>query len=100
MPNPYRRRFCYDPKLGEVVEIKMPTRASRRKATYPLKSETLGVHSSQRMDAIQESIDVGVPTDFTPDGKAVLESPGHRKRYAEALGYFDKDGGYGDPRRN
>ena len=99
MPNPYRHIFRWNPKTHEVEEVKLPTRAGRRKATYPLCSDTLGVHPDQRMDAVRESINLGVPTDFTPDGRAILESKGHRKRYAEALGYFDKDGGYGDPKR-
>lgn len=99
MPNQYRHIFRYNPATREVEEVKLPTRGSRRKSTWPLKSDALGVHKDQRMDAIAESIAVGVPTDFTPDGRAVLESKGHRKRYAEALGYWDRDGGFSDPQR-
>jgi hypothetical protein len=99
MSHQYKRRFQYDPKTKEVVEVKSPTRAARRKATYPMKSDAVGVHPSQRMEAIAESRALGVPTDFTSDGRAVLESAGHRKRYCEALSYFDKDGGYRDPQR-
>jgi hypothetical protein len=99
MSHHYRRRFVYDPKTKEVIEVTAPSRAARRKATYPMKSDAAGVHVSQRMDAIAESHAMGIPTDFTPDGRAVFESANHRKRYCEAIGHWDKDGGYSDPQR-
>ena len=66
---------------------------------WPLHSDALGVAPSQRDDAIAEAARVGVPTDYDHEGRAVLRSPKHRKELAEALGYFDRNGGYGDPQR-
>lgn len=67
--------------------------------TWPLKSDALGVHPSQVNEAVEQSRKLGVPTEFTPDGRAVLTSQAHRKRYAEAVGFYDRNGGYGDPRK-
>jgi hypothetical protein len=78
----------------------MPTRGSRRrKATWPMKSEALGVMPGQSAEAIQQSRAAGVATHFDEQGYAILESRSHRKKLCEALGYWDKDGGFGDPQR-
>lgn len=64
---------------------------------YPIMSEALAVHPSQREEAIAEAKRLGVPTEFTTRGEPVLTDPGHRKRYARALGFHDRNGGYSDP---
>ncbi len=66
---------------------------------WPMKSEALGVHPDQIGEAREQSIKLGVPTEFTKDGRPILTSPKHRKRYAEALGFHDRNGGYSDPVR-
>lgn len=66
-------------------------------ANWPMESDALGVHPNQVEDARRESERLGVPTDFTRDGRAILVSPAHRKRYARALGFHDRNGGYSDP---
>ena len=68
-----------------------------RSANWPLESDALGVHPSQRKEAYEESVSVGVPTYYNERGQAVLESPAHRKRLCRALGIHDRNGGYGDP---
>lgn len=62
----------------------------------PLASRALGCHPSQigEMQAFLASR--GVRADFTPDGKCLLESRGHRNQVLEARGYRDLDAGYGD----
>jgi hypothetical protein len=35
---------------------------------------------------------VGVPTEFTGDGRAVFRDASHRKRYLKAVGLHDKAG--------
>jgi hypothetical protein len=67
---------------------------------WPMQSDAMGVHPSQCKDAYEQSVRLGVPTRFDrKTGCAVLESAGHRKRFAEALGYYDRNAGYGDPKR-
>lgn len=58
---------------------------------YPILSDVLGVGESQIQEARDHSVQIGVPTNFTPDGRAILESPKHRKEYAEALGYHERN---------
>ena len=70
---------------------------TRPPGNWPMESDSLGVDPSQIKEAEAESIRLGIPTRFTSDGCAVLESPSHRKRLAEAYGYFDRNGGYSDP---
>lgn len=75
------------------------TVTTEKHANWPMKSDALGVHPSQIEEAREESRKMGVPTDFTKDGRAILTSARHRKRYAEAHGIYDRNGGYGDPQR-
>ncbi len=66
--------------------------------TWPQHSDAMGVHESQRAEAYAESVRAGVPTYFDNQGRAVFNSAGHRKRYCETLGYFDRNAGYSDPK--
>lgn len=67
--------------------------------TYPMESDAMGVHPDQVAEATAHMASVGVPTEFTKTGAAVLTSKGHRKAHAEARGFFDRNGGYSDPQR-
>lgn len=66
---------------------------------WPMESDALGVHPSQRQAAYEHSVRAGCPTQFTKDGCAILTSPGHRRKLAESLGMYDRNAGYSDPRR-
>ena len=72
---------------------------AHRPGNWPMKSDALGCGVSQIDEARAESVALGVPTDFDPEGRAILTSAKHRKMYAEATGHFDRNGGYSDPRR-
>lgn len=62
-------------------------------------SDALGVHPKQITEARESAIKKGVPTEFDKKGRPIFTSRLHRKRYCEAYGYFDRDGGYGDAQR-
>jgi len=64
---------------------------------WPLLSDACGVAHDQVKEAHEESVKAGVPTDFTEDGRAILTSPLHRKKYCEAMGMYDRNAGYSDP---
>jgi len=66
---------------------------------WPLVSEAMGVHPSQVQAVMADDRRKGVPTDYTRDGCPIFTSRAHRKRYCEAHGYFDRNGGYGDPQK-
>jgi hypothetical protein len=72
---------------------------SFKSACWPMRSDALGVHPDQIPEAIAEAAKSGVRVNFDGEGRAILESPKHRKEYAESMGFFDRQGGYGDPQR-
>ncbi len=59
---------------------------------WPIYSDGLGVHPSQVKQVEAESKAAGIPTHFTKDGRAVLESRSHRRRYLRYRGFIDRDG--------
>ena len=70
-----------------------------RPGTWPMFSDAAGVAQHQIPEAVEHSRKIGIPTDFTPDGRVIFTSRQHRKRYCEAIGLYDRSGGYGDPQR-
>lgn len=69
----------------------------RQMATWPMKSDALGIHPDQIPKATAHFARIGIPTDYTKDGRAIVTGPRHRKMLAEAMGLHDRNGGYGDP---
>ena len=68
--------------------------------TWPMYSDACGVHESQIGEAYAASVRKGVPTEFDSIGRAIFRDKGHRKRYCEAYGYFDRNAGFGDPQKH
>lgn len=61
---------------------------------WPLYSEAAGVHPDQVQEAQANWAKKGVPTDFTPDGRAVFRSKSHRRDFLKAAGMHDRKGYY------
>lgn len=55
------------------------------KAGWPRESDALGVLSTQAEDAYNESVAIGVPTEFTKNGRAIIRSEAHQRAYSKAL---------------
>jgi len=121
--------YCYETEDGEIVELQMTIAekaerqaidgtirlddgrwakrsiqserpgANQFSGAYPISSESMAVHPSQIKDMAEKAEAAGVPTNFTKDGCPVLRSKGHRRKFAETFGYFDRNGGYSDPQR-
>jgi hypothetical protein len=72
-------------------------RVAHAPGNWPLCSDALGVHPSQVGEAVAHAQKIGVPTEFNSEGQAVFTSAAHRKRYARAVGFRDRNGGYSDP---
>jgi hypothetical protein len=62
-------------------------------------SDAAGVSPEQSVDAMRHSQEIGIPTEFNSQGQAVFTSASHRKRYCEAIGLYDRNGGFSDPQR-
>jgi len=65
--------------------------------TWPLHSDAFGCHPKQIPELRNWTKEQGCPTEYTPDGRAILRDRAHRKALGRAMGYYDKQGGYGDP---
>lgn len=87
--------FHFDSKLGKIVEGRSPQQ--RRTTKWPIHSDSMGVAPSQAKDLEKFLASRGVPTEVDSDGNPVLTGPRHRKRVAEARGFYDRNGGYSDP---
>lgn len=61
---------------------------------WPIYSEAAGVHPSQVQEAQENWKKKGVPTEFTPDGRAVFRNKSHRRDFLRAAGLHDKAGYY------
>lgn len=56
-----------------------------------VESNAMGVHPSQRQEAMAEAERVGVPTHFNEKGNPVFHDRGHWKRYMKAHNFVDLD---------
>lgn len=63
---------------------------------WPKESYAAGVHPAQIEEAHKKSLELGVPTEFSPNGDAIFRDRAHRKRYLKAVGLRDNDAGYSD----
>ena len=114
--------YCFTSSDGDVLELPFgvkgrPARGTRNGKTYrydfaathrgfrdtpgtfPMASEAMGVSHEDIKEAMEVDRRLGVPTEYTPDGRPVFVSRKHRKAYCEAHGFYDRNGGYGDPQR-
>lgn len=70
---------------------------TRPSGNWPQVCTLDGVHPSQVKEAESESVKMGVPTHFTPQGGPIFESPRHRRNYYEGIGMYDRNAGPSDP---
>jgi hypothetical protein len=111
---------------GEVVEVAMPfaehdrrvkndtiTLDDGRKArtywagkskistvpsNYPMVSSAAGVHPAQIKEHMEHLRKMGCgQVNHTKDGDVIFESKSQRKKVCEALGLYDRNGGFSDP---
>ena len=73
--------------------------ARHRPGNWPMLSDAAGVSPDQVGEATRHSREIGIPTEFSRDGRAVFTDRAHRKKYCEAVGLYDRNGGYSDPQR-
>lgn len=59
--------------------------------TWPMYSEGAGVHPDDAQKAADESRKLGVPTDFTKDGRAIFTGLRHQRAYTKAVGLHNND---------
>ena len=90
-----REEFLAGSKPFDISDFKQ----HHAESTWPMHSEAMAVHPSQRIEAMKAAEAKGVPTEFDSQGRAVFKSAIHRKQYCESYGVYDRSGGYSDPRK-
>jgi len=67
-------------------------------ANYPMTSSAAGVHPGQIKEHMDHLRKMGCgQVDHTKDGDVIFKDKHQRKKVCEALGLFDRSGGYSDP---
>ncbi len=67
-------------------------------STYPMVCTAAGVHPAQIKDQVEHLKKMGLGfIEHTSDGDPIFQDRNQRKRVCEALGLYDRSGGYGDP---
>ena len=61
------------------------------KAGWPRESDAFGVHPEQVEDAHAESVALGVPTEFKPNGSAVINNESHQRALGKALKMHERN---------
>lgn len=76
----------------------LPTKKPRRElAKWPLHSEAMAIDPEDIGYAKQVLREAGVKTEYDQIGRPILRDRQHRKEHAEAMGFYDRNAGYGDP---
>lgn len=87
-------------ECGDVMNRHYQAESPNHKAgNWPMCSDAVGVSPDQSSEAMEHAASIGVPTEFNSEGQAVFTSRKHRKKYCEAIGFYDRNGGYSDPQR-
>ena len=84
-------------KCERCREAEWAGQGGMQASTWPMKSDAMAVHASQREQFMEFAAEYGVPTYFDERGRPEFRSKGHRKAYCELVGATDLDGGTGDP---
>ena len=90
-------------ECGETMARDIPTEMGQHKQTpgnWPMASDAAGVSPTQAQEAMAHATSIGIPTDFDRQGRAIFTSARHRKAYCEAIGLYDRNGGFSDPQRS
>jgi hypothetical protein len=87
----------YGARATRARDVEYTCQGGQQAGAWPMTSNALAVHPSQRREYYEFSVKHGVPTEFDKRGRPVFRTKKHRKRYSELVGASDFDGGYGDP---
>lgn len=60
-------------------------------ARWPILSEAAGVHPAQVKEAAELDRQMGIPTNYTPDGRVEFRNHGHQKAWLKAHKGYNKD---------
>lgn len=87
-----------DEKTGNLINVARTRVKSRAK--WPIISEAMAIEPGDIKKAKGILRRAGVSTEYTETGEPILTSALHRKEHARAMGFADRNAGYGDPAPN
>ena len=67
--------------------------------TWPMKCDALGINPDQYLEQKQADAEIGFNIDYDSEGRAIFTSQQQYKRYCEATGFYDRNGGHSGARR-
>lgn len=88
---------------GQPMDRDIPSEMGQYRQTpgnWPMASDAAGVNPDQAQEAMAHAASIGIPTQFDNEGRAIFNNARHRKAYCEAIGLYDRNGGYSDPQRS
>jgi len=90
--------IIHDTLVGLVVTVPLGVLSTWCRG---FRSDAMGINPVQRLDALREDARLGIGgVDYDEKtGQAIFSSPGVYKRYCEAHGFYDRNGGYGSPQK-
>lgn len=84
-----------DEATGKLVNVARTVRAHRGK--WPIICDAMAVNPEDIKRAKAIAKRAGVHTEYTATGEPILTSQKHRRDHARAMGFYDRNAGYGDP---
>lgn len=100
---PITRKFVFDKATGKAVELdesQMQSNCIKKLPQWPMVAGmSMGIDPVDIPKAQAILKQSGVSTEYTKHGDPILTSALHRKKHAEAMGFYDRNGGYGAARR-
>jgi hypothetical protein len=93
---------CCGGKMG-IDLVGQHKRTKDTPSNWPMESDAAGVGVEQVAECSKYVAERGVPTEFNAEtGNPVFTSQGHRKRFCQVTGLYDRNASYGDatPRNN
>jgi hypothetical protein len=84
------RKFARTCKLCELFATNQAP-GGDQSAGWPRKSLALAVHPSEIAEFQADSKKMGVPTQFSPDGRPIFTSQSHQRDYCKKYNFVDRD---------
>lgn len=82
-----------------IVQGKPQATLMETSAAWPRKSVSLEVDAKQKKSAEEHAAKLGVPTEYevnsTGGAQPIIRNNEHQRKLYKALGYINRDGGYG-----
>lgn len=85
----HRKRYVYDREQGKVVEVPYERRAVKHHPKWPITPDACALEHPSLIESAKEYAKKhGCPTDYTPDGRPIIRSLNHYRKYCRVFNYY------------